>query len=260
MALVEFEKTGRVGKIILNDEKNLNAMSVAMGQEFKKLLAKIAKDKDLSVVILSGAGRAFSSGGNLDMILGLMTMPQKTIVKNLKTFYKMFLAIRNLPQIVIAAINGHAVGAGFCLALGCDLKYAATTAKMGANFAKLGLAPGMAGTYLITHLAGLVNAAEILFTGRLFDAQQAQAYGLLNGVVDGQVLDSHVNAIAAEIAGNAPLPLSQIKKGLQMAPHKSLEQMFDYDAKMQALCLKTADIREGIAAAREKRAPAFRGK
>lgn len=260
MALIEFEKNGHVGKIILNDEKNLNAMSVPMGLEFKKLLSKIAKDKDLTVVILTGAGRAFSSGGNLDMILGLMKMPQKTIVKNLKTFYKMYLEIRTLPQIMIAAINGHAVGAGFCLALGCDLKYAAATAKMGANFAKLGLAPGMAGTYLITNLAGPVNAAEILFTGRLFNAPEIKAHGLLNGVLESNELLPHVTAIANEIAGNAPLPLRQIKKGLQMAQHKSLEQMFDYDAKMQALCLKTTDIREGITAAKEKRTPAFRGK
>jgi len=89
MSLVEFEKSGRVGKIILNDEKNLNAMSVPMGLEFKKLLSKIAKDKELTVVILTGAGRAFSSGGNLDMILDLIKMPQKTIAKNLKIFYKM---------------------------------------------------------------------------------------------------------------------------------------------------------------------------
>lgn len=260
MPLVTFESDGRVAVVTLNDPERLNAMSVPMGAEFATLFKKIAKDKSLRAVILTGAGRAFSSGGNLDMITGMFGKPKATIAKQLKTFYKMFLVVRDVPQIVIAAINGPAVGAGFCLAMACDLRYAAASAKMGANFTKLGLAPGMAGTSLMTRLAGPVRAAEILFTGKLFDATQADRYGLLNEVVGDADLIERTGAIARDISANAPMPLSQIKKGIQLAQTKTLEQMFDYDARMQAICLNSEDIKEGIAAAKEKRRPEFGGR
>jgi enoyl-CoA hydratase len=234
MSLVEFTKQDSIGHIVLNDENNLNAMSVAMGLEFKKLMGQISRNKTLRVVTLTGAGRAFSSGGNLDMILGLMGRPKAETARKLQTFYKMFLTVRDIPQIVIAAINGHAVGAGFCLAMACDLKYASDSAKMGANFARIGFAPGMAGTSLMTRLAGPVHAAEILMTGKIFNAPTALNYGLINQVLPATELSSHVLTIAGEIAQNAPLPLRQIKKGIQLAQNKSLEQMFNYDAKMQA--------------------------
>lgn len=260
MPLITFESQGPVATVTLNDPERLNAMSVPMGTEFTRLFKKIAKDKSLRAVVLTGAGRAFSSGGNLDMITGMFGKPKATVAKQLKAFYKMFLIVREIPQIVIAAINGPAVGAGFCLAMACDLRYAAASAKMGANFAKIGLAPGMAGTSLMTRLVGPVRAAEILYTGKLFDAVAGDRYGLLNEVVGDPDLTERVRTVAGEIAANAPLPLAQIKKGIQLAQTKTLEQMFDYDARMQALCLNTKDIQEGIAAAKEKRAPLFSGK
>jgi enoyl-CoA hydratase len=260
MPLVTFEAAGRTAVVTLNDPERLNAMSAPMGAEFAALFKKIAKDKTLRAVVLKGAGRAFSSGGNLDMITGMFGKPKATITKQLKTFYKMFLIVRDIPQIVIAAINGPAVGAGFCLAMACDMRFAAASAKMGANFAKIGLAPGMAGTSLMTKLTGPVRAAEILFTGRLFDAAQAERYGLLNEAVNDADLLERAGTVAREIADNAPLPLAQIKKGIQLAQTKTLEQMFDYDARMQAICLNTEDIQEGIAAAREKRPARFTGK
>src|SRR3989338_4297799 len=147
MSLVLFEKENHIAKVTLNASETLNAMSVAMGKEFNKQ----AKNQS---------------------------------VKTMKDFYNLFLEIRKIPQPVIASINGHAIGAGFCLAMACDLKYASSSAKMGANFAKIGLAPGMAGTYLMTRLTGPTIAAEILLTGKTFDAVTAHHYGLINHVYE----------------------------------------------------------------------------
>lgn len=260
MSLVLFEKKDFVATVTLNEPDKLNAMSEKMGKEFQKLMRQIKKMKDVRVIVLKGSGRAFSAGGNLDMIEGFIQNSPNKNKETLKKFYNLFLEIRKLPQPVIAAINGHAVGAGFCLAMACDLKYSVPKAKMGANFAKLGLAPGMAGTYLITRFAGPVNAAEILMTGDLFDANKAKEYGLLNNVFSEKTFEKAVYSIAKRIADNAPLPVQQIKTGIQKAQTATLEKMFDYDAASQAKCLKTEDIKEGIRAIRNKRPPVFKGK
>jgi enoyl-CoA hydratase/carnithine racemase len=260
MSLVNCQIENHIATLTLNAPDQLNAMDVAMGREFNALLKTIKKNKDIRVVIVTGAGRAFSSGGNLDMIAAKFKKSRAINQKELTAFYKLFLEVRNLPQPVIAAINGPAVGAGFCLALASDLRYVSATAKMGANFSRIGLAPGMGGTYLITRLAGPIFAAEILLTGKIFDAEEAQRFGLVNGVCAHDDLLTKVRSVAAEIAGNGPIPVQQIKHGIQMAGHKTLEQMFAYDAKMQAVCFASKDIQEGIQAVRDKRAPAFLGK
>lgn len=257
MPLVTLALDGPVATLTLNDPERLNAMSVAMGREFKNSVRCLGRDKNIRVVILTGAGRAFSSGGNLDMIAAMVGKPQVRTANQLKTFYKMYLSVRYIPQPVIAAINGAAMGAGFCLALACDLRVAAHGAKMGANFARLGLAPGMAGTSLITRLAGPTAAAEILLTGKIFTAEEALRYNLINETVAPESLLSRARELAQTIAGNAPLAVAKIRQGIRLAQNSTLENMFDYDAKAQAQCLNTSDILEGIAAVKEKRTPRF---
>lgn len=254
-----YKKEDHIATITFNRPENLNALDEEIGQSFKSLLSDINKDKDVRVLILTGAGRAFSSGGNLNMLEERASKSPETNQKELKEFYQTFLDIRKLRIPVIAAINGPAVGAGFCLSLASDLRYASENAKMGANFAKIALAPGMGGTYLITRLAGPVKAAEILLSGKIFKADQAYKLGLLNGIYSAESLLDEVKKIAKEIASNGPVAIEIIKKGIQKAMHASLEEMFDYDSAAQAQCFTTDDIREGVKAIREKRAPQFSG-
>lgn len=249
-----------IATLTLNEPDQLNAMSAEMGTLFKKHLANIKKNKAIRCVIITGAGRAFSSGGNLDMLLEKIKRTKSRNANDLMNFYKMFLGVRDLPQPVIAAINGPAVGAGFCLSLACDLRYAADTAKLGANFARIGLAPGMGGTYLITRLVGPTRAAEILMTGEIFTAQRAHQLGLLNDVFPVAEFQDRVTAIAQSLCQNGPVALQYIKNGIQQAQHKSMSQMFDYDSKAQAACFATQDIIEGIEAVKAKRPPQFTGK
>ena len=260
MKFLNFSIENKIATITLNDPKKLNAMSQSMGKEFSKLLTKIKKDKSIRVVILTGAGRAFSAGGDLKMLIDLTKKSKPQIAASLKTFYKSYLGIKSLPQPVIAKINGPAVGAGFCLALACDLKYAVTNAKMGANFSKLGIPAGMAGTHLLTQLTNACVAKEILFLGELFTSQKAKEWGLINQVCSASKLNHHVLDVAKRISQNAPMALSKIKAGVELAQFKTMNQMFDYDAKAQADCFKTKDFLEGLQSIKEKRTPIFTGK
>jgi enoyl-CoA hydratase len=257
MPLILKDQDGPVVTLTFNDPNLLNAMTGEMGKEFSAHLKILKKDKNTRVVILTGAGRAFSSGGNLDMLAAKIGKTKAINGKSLKNFYQSFLEIRNLSQPFMAVLNGPAVGAGFGVALACDLRYAATEAKMGANFARIGLAPGMGCTYLLTRLVGPTHAADLLMTGRLVTATEAKTLGLINAIFPEENLLDNVKAIAQNIATNASLPVHQIKKGIQHALHKSLDAMMDYDAKCQSECFLTEDIREGVNAVREKRVPKF---
>lgn len=258
--MIQFDKKDSIATLTLNVPDQLNAMTEDMGKQFAKYLQQIKKDSEIRCVIITGAGRAFSSGGNLDMLTAKINRPKARNAADLKKFYKLFLGVRDLPQPVIAAINGPAVGAGFCLSLACDLRYAASTAKLGANFARIGLAPGMGGTYLVTRLVGPVKASEILLTGEVFSAQKALALGLINDVFEPEEFHDRVRQVACSLAQNGPIALRQIKKGIQLALHKTLDQMFDYDSNAQAECFASKDIIEGIQAIKEKRAPRFTGR
>lgn len=258
--LILYTNDNGIATLTFNQPENLNALDEVMGKAFGEAIKRVQKDATVRVVILTGSGRAFSSGGNLDMIEAKTRKKPAQNKKELIGFYKLFLSVRDLKVPVIAAVNGHAIGAGFCLALACDLRYASESAKLGANFAKLGLAPGMGGTYLVTRLAGYTHAAEILMLAENMGSHRAMEMGLLNGVFKDEDLMTHVQGVAKIIAENAPLAIAAIKKGIQMAENSTLQKMFFYDSTAQARCLASEDMREGIRAIREKRTPQFKGR
>jgi enoyl-CoA hydratase/carnithine racemase len=175
------------------------------------------------------------------------------------SFYRLFLAIRDLPCPTIAAINGAAVGAGLCVALGCDLRYVAAEARLGLNFALLGVHPGMAATWTLPRLVGAAQAAELLFTGRLIDGAEAGRIGLANRVLPAAEVLPAAQATAREIAASAPGAVRAIKRALARSEGASLEDQLQFEASEQARSFETRDAREGIAAIRERRAPRFSG-
>lgn len=242
MSLIKYQKKDHIAVLILNNPDQLNAMSLEMAKEFRKILNRIRKNKEIHVVILTGAGRAFSSGGNLKMLAKMARQSSQKTQRELMQFYKSFLMVREIPQPVIAMINGPAVGAGFCLAMACDLKYAIPKTKLGANFARIGLAPGMAGTYLLAHSCESARASEILLTGKIFTSEEALDYDLINKIFPKQKLEQNVRGIAREIANNSPRAVQEIKKGLQLARHKTLSQMLVHDSKVQTQSLKSKDF------------------
>lgn len=259
MPFVLFEQNGSLGKIILNNPDQLNAMTPEMAQELSLLIPKINKNKAIRVVIVTGAGRAFSAGGNLQFILDHTQKTKQKNKKEMVAFYSKFLSLREIKVPTLALIQGHAMGAGFCIAMACDLRVASSEAKMGVNFAKIGLSSGMGTLYFLYHLVGPAIAAELLFTGRTLSAEEAHRLGLINHVYPPSGLKSKAAELARQIAKNAPLALKIMKKGLQKVSSASLKGIFDYESTGQAISFATEDLKEGILALQQKRLPQFRG-
>lgn len=254
-----FEKEGSIAWITFNDPDRLNALSEAMGLEIQKLVPRINKDKSIRVVILTGSGRAFSAGGHLDIILERTQKKNTVNQREMITFYKKFLSILDVEVPVIAMINGPAIGAAFCLTLACDFRTAATTAKMGVNFVKIGLSPGMAATFLLPQMLGIPAAMDLLLTGRTITAEEARQRGFIHHLFAPENLREETLRLAREIAANAPEAVRIAKKGIRAQQAAPLQKAFLFESKGQAICFKTKDIVEGIEAIRAKRAPEFQG-
>ncbi|MFI5398159.1 MAG: enoyl-CoA hydratase/isomerase family protein [Candidatus Binatia bacterium] len=250
--------------LAFNRPETRNSMTPAMGEEVVRAVEEIRSDASVRVVVLTGTGKAFSSGGNLSMIAqdtgARADADAPSMLGSPREFYARFLAIRNLPVPTIAAINGHAVGAGLCVALACDIRIAAADAKLGMTFTKLGLHPGMGATYLLPRLIGTARACELLFSGRVIDAIEGERLGLINHVVPRDELDKAVRSLAQEIAAAAPVAVRLVKKSIYRGVQHTLEDMLDYEALNQGLTFTTADAREGVTAMMEKREPRFEGK
>ena len=259
MSLILFEQQGPLGILTLNSPANLNAMTVAMGKALEEEIGKIKERHDLRVLIVKGAGRAFSAGGDLDFILDHTTKSPETNRQEMLEFYGRFLKLREIEIPTIALLHGPAIGAGFLIALACDLRYAVPDAKLATNFSKLGLSSGMGGLYWLTRLAGPARAADLLFTGRTLEAQEAQTMGLINQCFSTDTLEAKVKAIAEQIAANAPAAIKIMKQGLQQAPLWDLRQVCEYEAQGQAQCFGSQDLLSGIQAVKEKKPPIFQG-
>ena len=250
--------------LTFNHPETRNSMTPAMGEEVVRAVEEIRADATARVCVLTGSGKSFSSGGDLGMLArdaGVAAAGAGPSMAGApRDFYARYLAIRSLPIPTIAAINGHAIGAGLCIALACDLRVAVADAKMGMTFTKLGIHPGMGGTYFLTRLVGTSRACELFFTGRIFDAVEAERLGVVTRAVPRQEFDAAVQALAQEIAANAPIATRMVKKAIYRGAEHSLEDMLDYESLNQGITFTTADAREGVSAIMEKRAPKFSGR
>jgi enoyl-CoA hydratase len=251
--------------LTFNDEPHRNAMTQQMGMAFRDRVQKLAEDPDLRAVVITGGGSAFSAGGDLDMISGLAEQAHggdaREAVQNfMRSFYELFLSIGSLPVPTLAAINGHAIGAGLCVALACDIRYVAQEAKLGLNFTNLGLHPGMGASWTLPRLVGPAWAAELLYTSRIVSGEEAAGMGLANRCLPQAEVLSATLSTAREIAGCSPVAIRSLKKGLRHSPDADLAGQLDFESSEQALCFEQDDILEGLAAARERRAPRFDGR
>jgi len=250
--------------LLFNRPETRNAMTPAMGEEVVRAVEEIRADATARVCVLTGSGRAFSSGGDLSMLArdtGASAGDEAPSMHGSpRDFYARYLAIRSLPMPTIAAINGHAIGAGLCIALACDLRVAVADAKMGMTFTRLGIHPGMGATYFLPRLVGTSRACELFFTGRLLDATEAERLGIVNRVAARDAFDATVQGLAGEIAAAGPIAVRMVKKAIYRGDHHSLDEMLDFESLQQGITFTTADAREGVAAIIEKRAPKFTGR
>lgn len=185
--LVKTSIVDGVGIITLSDPKRLNALTVAMGEDFKKAVAELTlavKDQKIRAVVVTGAGEAFSAGGDLKWLAERHTTSQFKNSTIMVDFYNRFLCIRDIGVPTIAAINGAAIGAGMCMTLGCDIRIAATNAKLGFTFTKLGIHPGMGSSLLLPRVVSQETASYLLLSGAVVSGEEAVRKGLVLEAVE----------------------------------------------------------------------------
>ncbi len=239
----------------ISDEATIEALETAVGEA--------NRDHSLRVAILTGAGTAFSAGGNVKHMRTKAGMFGGTPAE-LRQGYRH--GIQRIPKALyhceiptIAAVNGPAIGAGCDLALMCDMRIAATTATFAESFVRLGLIPGDGGAWLLPRAVGMARASQLAFTGAAIDAATALDWGMVNEVVEPDRLLETAHRLAADIAVNPPHALRMTKRLLREGQHQSLETLLELSAAMQAITHHTADHDEAVSAMLERRTPGFTG-
>jgi enoyl-CoA hydratase len=250
-----------IARVTLDRPDRLNALSWQMVDEYHELWQALGSEPSLRVVILSGAGRGFCAGLDLqqrdDALGGADDV--YTVSARQEKIGALATSLRRIPQPVIAAVNGPAAGGGFAIALACDVRLAAPEASFHASFIRIGLSACDAGvSYLLPRIVGLGHASEVMLTGGAVTAEEAERIGLANRIVPAGELQTSALELAEQIAGNSPFGVWMTKKGLERnidAP--SLEAAIELENRTQVLATRTADMNEALAAFREKRAANF---
>jgi 2-(1,2-epoxy-1,2-dihydrophenyl)acetyl-CoA isomerase len=256
MAEVETSRDGGVLTITLNRPDVLNALNAAMHGALHAAL-KEARDAGVRAVVVTGAGRGFCVGQDLTEF----REAAGDIGERLRSSYHpTILALRGLEKPVIAAVNGAAAGAGVSLALACDLRLASDSATFVPAFINIGLVPDSGGSFFATRLLGYARALEWLATGKRLTAAEAQAWGLVSEVVEGDALAGRAAELAAELAALPTRGIGLTKRLLEHAQTATLEEQLEREAQLQAAATRTEDFREGVAAFLEKRPPKFEGR
>jgi enoyl-CoA hydratase/carnithine racemase len=257
---VLYEAADHVAVVTFNRPNNRNSMTAEVLDGFRAAIARARADASLRCVVVTGKGSCFSAGADFKAQLqregeGRRLEPHERSF----AMYEPFLSVLDVEVPTIAALNGHAIGGGFGLALACDLRVASRAARYGANFAKLGLHSGLGISYLLPRLIGPVRAAEMLFTGRVLDGTEAEAIGLMSRVVDADDVRTTALAMAKTIAASAPIAVRMMKKTFYRGLGWDVRGAAFEEAYAQAVTLATRDAAEGIAALMEKREPKFTG-
>lgn len=247
-----------VAVLVLDLPQRRNAMSDAMTASWVRVVELLGRDTRLAAVVLTGAGSAFCSGGDLGWLAdGGSTVPG--LRDRMLTFYRSWLSVTDLPVPTIAAINGHAVGAGLALALACDIRYVADEAKLSVPFTALGLHPGMATTWSLPRVTSPAVARDMLLTGRRVQGSDAVALGLASASYPAdEVLPAALEAARA-IASAAPVATALTLEALRRDGHPDRDSALQWEALAQATTMATEDLREGLRAAGERRPPRFTG-
>jgi 2-(1,2-epoxy-1,2-dihydrophenyl)acetyl-CoA isomerase len=262
---VLYEKTGRVVTLTLNRPDTRNALAAhADCDALVEALQAANADPEVSVLILTGAGSAFSAGGDLKAMklrngIGPLATPADTRANYKKGVQRVARALAELEIATVAAMNGHAIGLGLDLACLCDLRVCAENAKLASSFVKMGIVPGDGGAWILPRVVGYARAAEMILTGDTFTAADALAAGLVNKVVPADQVMDEARALATRIAVNPHRSVRLAKRLLREGQHARFSDILELSAAFQALAHETADHQEAVDAFLEKRTPVFTG-
>ncbi len=257
---VRYAVDGKVAIVTLDRPEVRNALGPAEWRAVAACVARAAADEAVRALLVTGAGGCFSAGGDVK------TMPERLALgpaerrAQLHADAQVIRAMRDLPKPIVAAIDGACMGAGLSLALACDLRVASARAKLGAVFHRIGLTGDFGLLHLLPRTVGYARAVELVMTAEPVDAARAEAIGLVHRVFAVEQLDAEARALAARLADGPPVAMALSKAGLQRAADQDLAATLEWEASAQAICSRTDDAREGLAALAEKRPPHFTGK
>ena len=270
-----YQVTNHVATITLNRPDKLNAWTAAMDSEVRSHMAEAERDDQVRIIMLTGAGRGFCAGADMSLLssvasqgiqsdqdaaarLGGNSQQKSGILPDFQKKYSYFLGIE---KPILAAINGHAVGLGFVIALYCDLRLASDAARFSTTFAQRGLIAEYGMAWMLPRIVGLPNALDLLYSARTIDSAEAQRLGLVNRVFPQESFTDKVNEYSADLASRvSPRSLRVIKRQVYAAMFQTLGESFDLALTEMIASLKSEDFKEGVAHFLEKRAPRFPGK
>lgn len=252
----------RIATLTLNRPERLNALGDTLREDLYDAVMKAAADPNVGVLVITGAGRGFCSGGDIK------SMSEREQSREAAPASERFapirdraiLAMRDCPKPVIAAVNGAAAGAGMNLALACDLRIASSAAKFSQAFVKRGLPPDWGGSYFLPRVVGTAKAFELIFTGDTIDAAEALKLGIVNAVVAPEELMAETYKLARRIAAGAPVAIQLAKRAIHHNEDVDLRAALEFETFTQGIARETEDSKEGVRAFIEKRAPVFRGR
>ncbi len=256
------ERRGKVAIITLNRPDSLNALCISMRDPLLEAFEGASRDTAVGAIVVTGAGRAFSSGGDI-------TFMESVIAKGgrfadfrglVDAGQDLVLALDKIEKPVIAAVNGAAAGGGMSLALACDVRWASEKAKFGQSFVRIGLHPDWGALYTLPRLIGSSRALELMWTGDLIDAAEALRLGIVSRVLPVEQLLDETLALAERLASGPAVAIAEIKKSVKLALGYTLEQALKHEIEAQERCWSTRDAREGFAAFLAKRAARFEGR
>jgi 2-(1,2-epoxy-1,2-dihydrophenyl)acetyl-CoA isomerase len=254
------ERKGNVAVIRLNRPDKLNALNVELGRGLVHALLHASQDNSVRAVVITGAGRAFCAGGDLEFILDLRKRNASDELKVLLEAGKeICLAIAAMTKPVIAAVNGPAAGGGMNLALAADMRIASAQASFAESFAKVGLYPDFGGTYFLPRIVGPALAAELFYTAETVSAEDALRLGIVNRVFPADKFEEETQKIVDVLAGAPTVALRDVKRTIIGDDRKNMETKLDEEIRLQIHCFQSEDCLEGLNAFFEKRKPNFKG-
>ena len=256
------EKEGGIATITLNVPEKLNALTRKMSRSLPLVADDIAKDEEVRVVIVTGAGRGFCSGADVSAMAGGSGTTQPSLYERLQVIgWPHYDVFPRLNKPVIAAINGACVGGGFSLALSCDIRIASETARFGVAQVARALVPDYGLTHYLPLAIGLSRALELMFTAEIIDAAEAERLGIVSRVVSPDELMKVTRELAAKIAQQAPIPVELTKKMVWQGLFDDLTRQIDLETGAQQICFQTEDFRDSVRAFLEKQPqPQFKGR
>jgi len=258
--LVILEREGPIARITLNRPDSLNAFGEGMHEAMAAAIEAVAHDPAIRVAVITGAGRAFCSGGDIKKMVELKKAEHSAVFREYLEFGNHLVrSLRRMPKPVLASINGAAAGAGMNLALACDLRIASEQATFTQAFVRIGLHPDWGGTFFLPRLVGIGRAVEMFALGDTIGATEAHRLGMVNSVVPHERLAEETHKLATRLAEASPLPIALLKQFVSERLETELDRFMEHEVSAQMKCFESQDFAEGLKAFLEKRKPEFKG-